>query len=73
MGFRVVSGSWYGNLEQWKLPGIYEGDPNEDLVMGDTESQLLIYCSQARPTVVGLVCNQLSCWPTEYYGNPQTV
>lgn len=21
---------WCGNLEQWKLPGIYKSDPNED-------------------------------------------
>lgn len=25
-----LGGTWGRDGEQWKLPGIYEGDPNED-------------------------------------------
>lgn len=25
-----IFGGWYENLVQWKLPGIYEGDQNEN-------------------------------------------
>ena len=34
---------------QWKLPGILEGDRNEDsLIMGNTEPEATIFCKQAK-------------------------
>jgi hypothetical protein len=38
--------------------------------MEDTESELAIFCSQARLQVVELGCIQLSCWPKESHEDP---
>lgn len=40
--------------------------------MGDKESELAIYCIQARLPVVGLGCIQVSCWLSRSHGDPQT-
>lgn len=45
-----------GNLVWLKLPGIYESDPNEFLVMKDTESQQAISSSQESLLVEGQSC-----------------
>ena len=56
---------------QWRLPDIYVSDPNEDsLAREDTDSELSIFCSQARLTVVDLGYNQLSCWLRGPYEDP---
>lgn len=59
-----------GNLVCLKLPGTYESDPNEFLVMKGTESQQAISSSQERLLVEGLSCIQLIFWPRYSYGNP---
>ena len=56
---------------QRKLSKIYESDPNEDSVTGETESHSAsISCSQARLPVVGLGFIQLSCWLRASCGDP---
>lgn len=56
-------GGQCGNLVQWKLLGIYEGDHSEDpLLMGDMGSEPAILCSQVRFPVAGLGFIRLGRW-----------
>jgi hypothetical protein len=73
-GEHLGGGLQCGNPMQWKLPRMYESDPNEDSVTGETESHSArISCSQASLPVEGLGCNQLSCCPKRSNGNHQTI